>query len=413
MTAFRNAGLPAIGAYVAPLHGGDLVDRARGARQDGELPVVVEEGADRRVHDRFPALAAGGGLFVEGEDRIVGGYKRVWCEGTVTWMRAQDVEDMACAPSARLSGGAEAEGRSCQLDRALPKVRRPAGTTRPEMGTSGGDWRDRHGLCCMPSPMRSFSSLVLAFAVVWALAFAPRDAWAQSTPSVSGILGTVQRCEPPASGSTCVSADNTGANPHPSGVLVNTINFEDCAADLFYQFEVGISNPSSSYTLQAWAGTQDCLAAHEPADIRHLGLLARCRPRVRAHEPDPGRRANGGYRLRRLHDDAPHVLRIRQRPTRATRASASHARTQTGAHERHRLFRFFVDGRVESRSGPSSNTPSPLTQERETFRGPSRSASATRSSSSTSRRRPILTPKAGTSTATHPPDRNPPPRPSP
>jgi hypothetical protein len=103
--------------------------------------------------------------------------------------------------------------------------------------------------------MRSVWSLFLALAVVWAVAFTSRDAQAQS--SVTGILGAVQRCEPPV-GSDCNDADNAGENPHPSGVLVNTLNFEDCEANLFYQFQVGISAPSSSYVLEAWAGTQDC-----------------------------------------------------------------------------------------------------------------------------------------------------------
>jgi hypothetical protein len=103
--------------------------------------------------------------------------------------------------------------------------------------------------------MRSVWSFLVAFAFVWAIAFTSRDARAQS--SVSGILGAVQRCEPPVN-SSCVDADNAGENPHPSGVLVNTLNFEDCEADLHYEFQIGVSAPSSSYTLEAWAGTQDC-----------------------------------------------------------------------------------------------------------------------------------------------------------
>jgi hypothetical protein len=111
--------------------------------------------------------------------------------------------------------------------------------------------------------MRFVWSLLLAFAVVCALAFAPRAAWGQATttPSVSGILGTVSRCTGSTSSACNDDADNPfdqGGFPHANGVLVNVLNFEDCSADLWYQFQVGISYPSSSYTLQAWVGTQDC-----------------------------------------------------------------------------------------------------------------------------------------------------------
>ena len=112
-----------------------------------------------------------------------------------------------------------------------------------------------HGL-----PMRCVFSLLLSLVLALALAFAPRAAWAQATsgaPSVSGIEGAVLRCEPPVTGG-CNNADNTGGNPHPNGILDNTINFEDCEANLYYQFELGISNPSSSYDLEAWVGTEDC-----------------------------------------------------------------------------------------------------------------------------------------------------------
>jgi hypothetical protein len=109
--------------------------------------------------------------------------------------------------------------------------------------------------------MRYLSSLVhvLVAACVWALALTSRDARAQTTgttPSVTGILGAVQRCEP--GSSPCVSADNAGKHPHLNGVLVNALNFEDCSANLEYEFQLGIAYPSSSYALQAWVGTQDC-----------------------------------------------------------------------------------------------------------------------------------------------------------
>jgi uncharacterized protein (TIGR03382 family) len=102
--------------------------------------------------------------------------------------------------------------------------------------------------------MRPAWSFLVAFAVVCALAFTSREASAQS--SVTGILGAVLRCEPGTS--ACNNADNAGNHPHPSGVLVNVLNFEDCEANLFYQFQIGVSSPSSSYQLEAWVGTQDC-----------------------------------------------------------------------------------------------------------------------------------------------------------
>jgi MYXO-CTERM domain-containing protein len=76
-------------------------------------------------------------------------------------------------------------------------------------------------------------------------------------PSLTGILGAVQRCEPdnPACGT---NADSAGKHPHPHGVLANTLNLEDCVADLYYEFEIGVANPSPSYALEAWVGTQDC-----------------------------------------------------------------------------------------------------------------------------------------------------------
>jgi hypothetical protein len=99
--------------------------------------------------------------------------------------------------------------------------------------------------------------LVFVFVAWWALALAPGDAWAQTAPSVSGIEGSVLRCEPPVTGG-CNNADNTGGTPHPNGILDNIVNFADCEANLYYQFELGISNPSSSYNLEAWVGTEDC-----------------------------------------------------------------------------------------------------------------------------------------------------------
>ena len=105
---------------------------------------------------------------------------------------------------------------------------------------------------------KRFCLFALPFSLVSLAASAP-DASAQVAggPSVTGILGTVQRCEP--TDLQCgTSADAPGENPHPASVLVNALNFEDCAADLYYRFTLGVSQPSTEYELQAWAGTSDC-----------------------------------------------------------------------------------------------------------------------------------------------------------
>jgi hypothetical protein len=108
--------------------------------------------------------------------------------------------------------------------------------------------------------MRTLQRLfVLAVSFVFVLALASREARAQS-PSLTGIEGQVLRCEPPL-GTTCnagQNADSANANPHPGGVPENTINFEDCEANLYYQLELGVSSPDSAYILEAWAGTEDC-----------------------------------------------------------------------------------------------------------------------------------------------------------
>jgi hypothetical protein len=105
----------------------------------------------------------------------------------------------------------------------------------------------------MQTPIRLLLSLFFASAV----AGTSRAARAQSAPSVTGIGGSVQRCEPPV-GSACVSADSPGKTPQPAGVPENAINLADCDANLFYQLQLSIQNPSSNYTLAVWAGTQDC-----------------------------------------------------------------------------------------------------------------------------------------------------------
>jgi hypothetical protein len=108
--------------------------------------------------------------------------------------------------------------------------------------------------------MRARFPLALVFAVVaaWTLVLASPAARAQTTssgPSVNEIVGVVQRLEP-----NGVSADNPGENPHPSGVLVSDINFEDCDANLQYEFDLSISSLTSisGYNLDVWAGTADC-----------------------------------------------------------------------------------------------------------------------------------------------------------
>ena len=73
MTARRNVGRAGDRRVRRPLDGGHLVHGPRGGRQDGELAVVVEERADRRVDDGLAARLALRRLAVEREDRIVGG----------------------------------------------------------------------------------------------------------------------------------------------------------------------------------------------------------------------------------------------------------------------------------------------------------------------------------------------------
>ena len=114
-----------------------------------------------------------------------------------------------------------------------------------------------HALCSPAFRMRPFT-LPVFFLFVWALALAPREARAQTTttgPSVTGINnGVPTRLEPNLS----TSADLQGQNPHPGSVPVNVVNFEDCAANLVYQFQLAIGAINTSYNLDVWAGTQDC-----------------------------------------------------------------------------------------------------------------------------------------------------------
>ncbi|HEY2515596.1 MAG TPA: hypothetical protein VGI39_32230, partial [Polyangiaceae bacterium] len=71
--------------------------------------------------------------------------------------------------------------------------------------------------------MRFASAAALSLALVAALLATPGVARAQiapTGPSVTGILGVVQRLEFDGS-----SADDSNKNPHPNGVLINDINF--------------------------------------------------------------------------------------------------------------------------------------------------------------------------------------------
>ena len=70
-------------------------------------------------------------------------------------------------------------------------------------------------------------------------------------------MGSVQRLEPNGS-----SADNfTTGHPHAGGIPLNAINYEDCEADLRYQFVLSLSSVPSNAALVAWAGPDDCTAA--------------------------------------------------------------------------------------------------------------------------------------------------------
>ncbi len=194
-----------------------------------------------------------------------------------------------------------------------------------------------HGLCSLASPMRIVSSLVFAFAVVWAVAFTPRAAWAQTTPSVTQILGAVQRCEPPI-GSPCNDADNTGNHPHPNGVVVSALNFEDCTADLHYEFQIGIANPSSSYQLEVWAGTQDCSQLAN----RQTSATAVCWP---VTPFTSNALVNPSIIDVRMQDIASGVFTTTHPTTysQTTDPAVCQAQTQTGA-TNITLYMFFVDG---------------------------------------------------------------------
>ena len=128
-------------------------------------------------------------------------------------------------------------------------------------GASGSELRQitakastRAVACAMLSfrPMRLappfFSPLVRAL-VVLALVLASHSARAQA---VTNIVGAVTRLE--SDGKT--SADI--AHPHPGGVPLNAVNFEDCAADLEFKFVLALAGTDPSYELVAYVGVDDC-----------------------------------------------------------------------------------------------------------------------------------------------------------
>ena len=110
----------------------------------------------------------------------------------------------------------------------------------------------------MQTPLKGSPSL-FAFSFVATLALSSREAQAQTIPSVTGILGAVQRCQP----------DGTGCSASPDDAgPVNAIDLADCEANLHYQIDLGIANPSGSHSLEAWVGAQDCsqLANRQTSD---------------------------------------------------------------------------------------------------------------------------------------------------
>jgi hypothetical protein len=91
----------------------------------------------------------------------------------------------------------------------------------------------------------------LLFTSAGVLLLSAREARAQSI-SVTGIVGTVQRCDPSGACTPVVSASDGGTS---SGVVLDAA---DCAQDDSLQFSLALGAIDASYTLQAWAGTQDC-----------------------------------------------------------------------------------------------------------------------------------------------------------
>jgi hypothetical protein len=95
--------------------------------------------------------------------------------------------------------------------------------------------------------------LLPALAALAVLTLASVDAAAQ-TPAVTNIVGAVLRVTP---GGQDANSFTTGF-PHPGGVPANVINFQDCEADLRFDFDLALSGNFQSLDLVAWAGPTDC-----------------------------------------------------------------------------------------------------------------------------------------------------------
>ena len=132
-----------------------------------------------------------------------------------------------------------------------------------------------HPSMTLASAVHSRCAVLCAVVLAWLLA-APL-ARAQTV----GIVGSVVRYEPNGS-----NADATGGNPHPGGVPENIINYEDCNADLSYEFELSIQG-GSKYNLVAWVGPDDCTAA-----AAREGSTATCWPVTAAAIPQKTGPAN-------------------------------------------------------------------------------------------------------------------------
>ncbi len=115
--------------------------------------------------------------------------------------------------------------------------------------------RQKNILCledATPRVLRSYlHRSVGALALAGSLVALARDARADNPPSVSAILG-VQICEP-----DLVDCRVT----NPPGIPVGMVDYEDCAGDFAYQFDLGLSYPNAADQLQAWVGQVDCTQA--------------------------------------------------------------------------------------------------------------------------------------------------------
>jgi hypothetical protein len=108
------------------------------------------------------------------------------------------------------------------------------------------------------APPRFLAFVLTVLALVALVAF-PRRAYAQ--PAVTGLTSVTR----------VLSDGKTSANneyPHAGGVPANAINYQDCVADLAYQFVLTISSPTTADQLVAYAGSNvDCtVTANRTAD---------------------------------------------------------------------------------------------------------------------------------------------------